>query len=212
MIEITCNTSCVHLPSVKTLDFKFVYVKTHKHYVNFISACPILQDLHAKHIYVHSEMNHDKNNVVPEKGFKYSITLSKLVRASISSKDVLFNGIDDVEFLRIITGFRSQEASFKFIPVFSNLIHIDLLFFHRSFHCWDGIVELLRHSPKLQILFIKKVHCVLCLFAFFFFLYILINVIFYSFDSGHAPAQPKNGNAQLRFLIVFRLTSARVLF
>jgi len=197
MIEITCNTSCVHLPSVKTLDLKFVYFKTQKDYVNFISACPI---------YVRSEMNHDKNNVVPEKGFKYSVTLSK---------DVLFNGIDDVEFLSIITGLRSQEASFKFIPVFSNLIHIDLLFFHSSFHCWDGVVELLRHSPKLQILFIKKVHCVLCLFAYSFFvflLYILINFIFYSFDSGQVPAQPKNGNAQFQFLNVFRLTSDRVLF
>jgi len=168
-IKIVSDTSCVYLPSVKTLDLKFVYFETRKDYVNFISACPILQDLHAKHIYVRSDMNRDKNNVELEKGFKSSVTLSTLVRASISSKDVLFNGIGNVEFLRITTGFQSREASFEFIPLFSNLIHIDLMFFHSSFHCWDGVVELLRHSPKLQILFIKKVRCVLCLSAYSFF-------------------------------------------
>jgi len=159
MIEIAHDTSYVYLPSVKTLDLKFVYFKARIDYANFLLGCPILQDLHAKHIYVRSEMNRDKNNVVAEKGLKSSVTLSKLVKASISSKDVLFNGIGNVEFLRIVTGFRSQEASFKFIPVFSNLIHLDLIFFHSSFHCWDGVVELLRHSPKLQILVIKKVCC-----------------------------------------------------
>jgi hypothetical protein len=210
-VKIARDTSYVYLPSVKTLDLKFVYFKTRKDYVNFLYGCPILQDLHSKHIYVRGDIN-DKNNVVPEKGFKSSVTLSKLDIASISSKDVMFNGIGNVEFLRIVTGFRSQEASFKFIPVFSNLIHIDLMFFHSSFHCWDGVVELLGHSPKLQILVIKKVRCYLCWFTYSFLsLYILINV-FYSFDSGQAPAQPKNGNAQFRFLNVFRLTSNHVLF
>jgi len=71
------------------------------------------------------------------------LTLAKLVRASIESKDAHFNGIDNVKFLQIIKGYGSKVESFKFIPVFSNLIHIELVFWYHSIHSWDGVVELL---------------------------------------------------------------------
>jgi len=154
-IDFSIDTSCVHLPLLKTLHLKHVGFRNRNDYINFLSASSILLKLHAEHICLHSEMHSDKNNI-PEEGLK-SLTLSKLVRASISSMDVLFNGIDNVEFLRITKGFEDQEASFIANPLFLNLNRIELVFCHRSFHCWDGIGELLHHCPKLQILIIKKV-------------------------------------------------------
>jgi hypothetical protein len=68
--------------------------------------------------------------------------------------DAHFNVIKNVKFLRIII---DQKESFKVIHVFSKLIHIDLSFSHYSFHNWDRVVQLLCHSPKLQILSIRKV-------------------------------------------------------
>ncbi|RHN65470.1 putative FBD domain-containing protein [Medicago truncatula] len=44
---------------------------------------------------------------------------------------------------------------FKAIPLFSNLIHIEL-WFNALFHGWDCVVELLCHCRKLQIVFIRK--------------------------------------------------------
>ncbi|KEH25411.1 putative FBD domain, leucine-rich repeat domain, L domain-containing protein [Medicago truncatula] len=153
-IDFSIDTSCVHLPLLKKLHLKYVGFRNRNDYINFLSASPILHKLHAEHIRLRSEMRSDKNNI-PEEGFK-SLTLSKLVRASISSMDALFNGIDNVEFLRITKGFKDQEATFIAIPLFPNLNHIELVFCNSSFHCWDGIGELLRHCPKLQILIIKK--------------------------------------------------------
>jgi hypothetical protein len=151
MLYIASDTSCVDLPLLKTLDLRNVYFKNRNDYINFLSACPILQDLHVERIYIQSKMHRDENNAQDE-GSR-SLTLSKLVRASFRSMDPLFNGIDNVEFLRITTGF--TEASFKVIKMFTKLIHIELRFFYNN--CWDGVVELLRHCPKLQILSIEKV-------------------------------------------------------
>jgi len=107
-------------------------------------------------------MNRSESNAL-EEGFK-SLTLSKLVRASIlSTNALLFNGINNVKFLRITLEYPSKGC-LKFIPLFPNLIHIDVVFSDFTLNCWDVLEELLRRSPKLQLLFIKKV----CLFASFF--------------------------------------------
>jgi len=151
MLYIASDTSCVDLPSLKTLDLRYVYFKIRNDYINFLSGCPIIQDLHVDRIDIRSEMDRVKNNA-PEEGLR-SLTLSNLVRASFSSMDPLFNGIDNVEFLSISTRFR--EASFKVITVFTNLIHLEVMFLCNS--CWDGVAELLRHCPKLQIISIRKV-------------------------------------------------------
>jgi hypothetical protein len=74
--------------------------------------------------------------------------------ASIDVVDAHSNVIKNVKFLRIII---HQKESVKVIQVFSNLIRIDLLFSHYSFHNWDHVVQLLCHSPKLQNFFIRKV-------------------------------------------------------
>lgn len=154
-LNVGADTSCVDLPSLKTLTLEYVYFENWNDYINFLYGCPILEDLQVEDISIRTLTKHYENNV-PDVGFK-SLTLAKLVRASIDSKDAHFNGIDNVEFLRIIKGYGSKEECFEFIPVFSNLVHIELVFWYHSIHSWDGVVELLRHSPRLQILFIKKV-------------------------------------------------------
>jgi len=57
------DTSCVHLPSLKTLNLTSVSFENQNDYINFLYACPILEDLHAEPIYF---MRHDENNVSKE--------------------------------------------------------------------------------------------------------------------------------------------------
>jgi len=157
------NTSCVNLPSLKTLNLTSVSFQNWNDYGNFLYACPILEDLHAEPIYF---MGHDQNNA-SEEGLK-SLTLPKLVRASIGIRDVVVNGIDNVKFLRVDMDYR-KALSWKAIPLFQNLISIELLFPSYPYICWDGVVELLRYCPKLQILFIKKVFLFACFFLSIYF-------------------------------------------
>jgi len=49
---LTIDTSCVDLPPLKTLHLKIVCFQDGSDYINFLSACPILQDLHAEYIYI----------------------------------------------------------------------------------------------------------------------------------------------------------------
>lgn len=75
---------------------------------------------------------------------------------------VPFNVINNVEFLHISSShdpylqMHDHVDIFKAIPLFSNLIHIEL-WFNALFHGWDCVVELLCHCRKLQIVFIRKV-------------------------------------------------------
>jgi len=62
--------------------------------------------------------------------------------------DPLCHGINNVEFLSL--RIRFTEASFKVITVFTNLIHLELMFYYNA--CWYGVLELLLHCPKLQIM------------------------------------------------------------
>lgn len=155
---------CVDLPSLKTLHFNYVSFKNNNDFIKLLNACPLLQDLHASYI------KYDKKKNKEAKEFK-SLSLSKLVRANISSKDVPFTAMYNIEFLCI---FLRPGVTFKSIPVFQNLIHIELWFSYKLFRSWDGIVELLQNCPKLQILFIRKVCGLVCFyFDCCFFRYIL---------------------------------------
>jgi len=146
------NNLCADLPSLKTLHFRSVRFKNKNDFMKLLNACPLLQDLHASYI------KYDENNE-EAKEFK-SLSLSKLVRANICSKDIPFTAIYNVDFLCI---FVRSGVTFKSIPVFQNLIHIELWFY--NFSCgWDGIVELLLNCPKLQILFIRKVCGLVCFY------------------------------------------------
>lgn len=177
-LKIVVDNLCFDLPSLKTLVLEREYFKNQKNdFVKLLNACPILEDLHTYYPRLRIMKRKDSNEV---QEFK-SLFLSKLVRAYIHSMDVPFDAINNVEYLCIIQDeeersygmnieehsfeIKIEEASFKDIPVFQNLICIELWFFS-VFRGWDGVVELLRHCPKLQIFFIRKV----CEVVTFFFL------------------------------------------
>jgi hypothetical protein len=77
---------------------------------------------------------------------------------------------------------KNMEEFFKRIPVFHNLIHVELCF-AGFFHGWDGVVDFLRHCPKLQILHTSKVYGVVTFYFLLLFssyiIYILTSAIFY---------------------------------
>lgn len=127
MLNIGNDTSGVNLPSLKSLKLNYVSFQNWNDYINFLSSCPNLEDLHLK------DICYMDNNSASETAFKKSLALSKLVRLCIGS----------------------QDDFFKLISDFPNLIHIKLWLSH--LHCWDDVVKLLRLCPKLQILYIKTV-------------------------------------------------------
>ncbi|KAK2366357.1 F-box/FBD/LRR-repeat protein [Trifolium repens] len=134
-LRITSDTSCVHLPSLKTLHLKLVSFDNQNECINFLSACPNLKDLHVEV----SCTRHYGNYALRE----WTI-------------DYMFDVVKNVQFLSIACNPGNQQCSFKNIPVFQNLIHIELWF--RCCLClyWDDVAELLRYCPKLQILLINK--------------------------------------------------------
>jgi hypothetical protein len=129
MLRIGDDTSCVHLPSLKTLHLDVVIFLNQNDCINFLSACPKLEHLHAK-VYLQFDQG---------------------------SMDFMFDVVKNVQFLSIVCNPSNQQGSLKNIPVFQNLIHIELRLRGFSCLCWNDIAELLRHCPKLQILFIIKV-------------------------------------------------------
>ncbi|GAU37616.1 hypothetical protein TSUD_365370 [Trifolium subterraneum] len=157
-LQIGTDTSSVHLPSLKTLHLTCVYFTDQNDYINFLSACPNVDDLEVEYIF-HKKKKHDKIKsftlsklVKASIGLIYAYEYYKLLQASIGAMNAMFNGIRNVQFLRINV---MRKAPFKVMPVFSNLIHIELVFCNIPTH-WDDVLELLQNCPKIQILFIKK--------------------------------------------------------
>ncbi|KAK2420427.1 F-box/FBD/LRR-repeat protein [Trifolium repens] len=134
-LRITSDTSCVHLASLKTLHLKIVSFDNQNECINFLSACPNLKDLHVEVSCTRHYGNYARR--------KWTI-------------DYMFDVVKNVQFLSIACNPGNQQCSFKNIPVFQNLIHIELWFRCCLCLCWDDVAELLRHCPKLQILFIDK--------------------------------------------------------
>jgi hypothetical protein len=151
LLRVETENLCVDLPSLKTLELKHVCFEFQDDIKKLLNASPNLQDLHTSYpIYLRREKNEFK-----------SLILSKLVRADINSTDVPFDAISNVEFLRLLMAqdpisHRNIENFFERIPVFQNLIRVEL-WFAGFFHGWDGIVDFLQHCPKLQILYMSKV-------------------------------------------------------
>jgi len=165
-LKVKARILRVHLPSLKTLHLKFVSFGMQSDFIKILNACPILQDLHTTCL---SYRRHDENSKSQQ---LKSLFLSKLVRADIGlSDDVSFTAIANVDFLHIRD---IERSSFKDIPLFRNLIHIEL-WFCNSFHDWVGVVSLLQHCPKLQILFIKKVCGIVCFYFDYSFFHIYFN-------------------------------------
>ncbi|XP_057425444.1 F-box/FBD/LRR-repeat protein At4g26340-like [Lotus japonicus] len=128
--------SSVYLPSLKTLHLDNAWITRLRYLMELLYGCPVLEDLILNDI--------DFNDCSFEGKVK---TLSKLVRA-----DVIFDSyrhlipvkaFSNVEFLRI------DECDVE-IPVFSNLIHLELIF--GDFIKWSLALDMLNHCPKLQTL------------------------------------------------------------
>jgi hypothetical protein len=148
-LKVEAEILNVDLPSLKTLHLRFVRFQNKNDFMKLLNACPILEELHTSH------PRYVENNEAEE--FK-TLFLSKLVRADVGPVDVPFNAISKVEFLRIDY---AQKTTLTSIPVFQNLIHIELLFYH-FFLGWDSVIELLQHCPNLQILCMRKVCELIC--------------------------------------------------
>ncbi|AES98838.1 putative F-box domain, FBD domain, leucine-rich repeat domain, L domain-containing protein [Medicago truncatula] len=137
-LVVKAENLCVDLPSLKILHLVEICFKYKNDFMKLLNGCPVLEDLHTRV---------EENNAA--EGFK---PLSKLVRADINSYDVPFDAINNLEFLCIRV---APENTFKTIPLFQNLIHIKL-WLYDFIHGWDGVVELLQHCPKLQVLFVRR--------------------------------------------------------
>ncbi|AES97668.2 putative F-box domain, FBD domain, leucine-rich repeat domain, L domain-containing protein [Medicago truncatula] len=149
-LKVEGENLCVDLPNLKTLHLRYVSFETQNNFSKLLKACPILQNLHASFLLYRRA---DENNKVEE--FK-PLFLSKLVRARFCSTDIPVNLISNVEFLHIANAGEALKGfRFKSIPVFQNLINIQLWFLE-FFHGWNGVVDMLQNCPKLQILFIRK--------------------------------------------------------
>ncbi|XP_045799495.1 F-box/FBD/LRR-repeat protein At5g56420-like [Trifolium pratense] len=161
-LRIGTDTSSVHLPSLKTLHLSCVNFTNQNDFINFLSACPNVDDFKVVGPIFHMLVKASSGPIFA-KLVKASIgpIYAKFIKLIEATTAAMFNGIRNVQFLRvgIVT-----EASFKVIPVFSNLIHIEIVFYsHRPSH-WDDVVDVLQHCPKLKILFIK----VCCIVPFIF--------------------------------------------
>jgi len=69
MLYIASDTSSVDLPSLKALDLRYVFLKNRNDYLNFLSGCRIIQDLHVDRINIRSKMHRVENNA-PEEGLE----------------------------------------------------------------------------------------------------------------------------------------------
>jgi hypothetical protein len=163
---------CADLPLLKTLHLKRVRFEYQNDIIKLLKSSPNLEDLNTS--FRISEKNFEVQEVK-------SLFLSKLVRADIRANnvypiDVPFNVIHNVEFLRLerlqVPSLQTNTKEiFKRSPVFQNLTHAKL-WFRGFFDGWDVVVEFLRHCPKLQILYIRKVCGVICSCYFLYIYYI----------------------------------------
>jgi hypothetical protein len=144
-LVVKAENLCVDLPSLKILYLKLICFKYNKDIMTLLNGCPVLEDLYT--------CGRGYTRFVEDNAAEGFKPLSKLVRADISSYDVPFDAIKNVEFLSIHV---LPENIFKTIPLFQNLIHIKLWFI-RFVHGWNGVVKLLQQCPKLQVLFVRRV-------------------------------------------------------
>ncbi|RHN56047.1 putative F-box domain, leucine-rich repeat domain, L domain-containing protein [Medicago truncatula] len=106
-LVVKAENLCVDLPSLKILSLKEICFTYNKDIMKLLNGCPVLEDLHT---FGREYTRFVEDNAA--EGFK---PLSKLVRADISSYDVPFHAIKNVEFLSIHV---APENIFKTIHCF----------------------------------------------------------------------------------------------
>ncbi|XP_039682866.1 F-box protein At4g09920 [Medicago truncatula] len=90
-LQVEVENLCRDLPSLKTLQLRFVRFKNKNVLQQLLNASPNLEDLNA-----YGTSKHDKNSAPV--GVK-SLSLAKLVRAEMRAIDVPYNVVNNVEFL-----------------------------------------------------------------------------------------------------------------
>ncbi|ESW12626.1 hypothetical protein PHAVU_008G128500 [Phaseolus vulgaris] len=138
--------STVDFPLLKIMHLRNLEFSDHRHFAEFVSAAPNLEDLEAVDLTFRCR--------AVEGSFK---NLPKLVRATISKMDVPLAVVTDVRFLRL----NWMDAEVKeFVPnrgfnVFRNLIQIE--FGYKNYtKDWVEVLEMLKFFPKLQVLTVDK--------------------------------------------------------
>ncbi|XP_057437531.1 F-box/FBD/LRR-repeat protein At5g56420-like [Lotus japonicus] len=136
----------VELPLLKTLHLDHVTFLKSQHFADLLNGCPLLENLEAKII----SSAYDPSS---ESETKFT-TLPKLVRADAFTVWIGF-GIPvrtfcNVEFLRID---RFCDVD---IPIFPNLIRLDLIFEVGVYSKWESVLDMLNHCPQLQILVLEN--------------------------------------------------------
>ncbi|XP_061366705.1 F-box/FBD/LRR-repeat protein At4g00160-like [Gastrolobium bilobum] len=144
------SLSRVDFPALKILHFNFVRFLERRYLAEFLSGCPVLEDLETNGLYF-------SNNLLNVGECK---SLSKLVRAYISKTHIPLEAVNNVESLRIDwlddVNDKDMTPSIKFlIPEFYNLTHIELTYFYFNMN-WVELVEVLKHCPLLQVLIINQ--------------------------------------------------------
>ncbi|XP_027351262.1 F-box/FBD/LRR-repeat protein At4g00160-like [Abrus precatorius] len=133
--------SSIELRSLKTLRLEAVHFESFRSFMDFLAGCPNLEDFEAEYVIYDSEDDYR------DYGDIKSSTLNKLMKASIFDCDIPFPPkiFHNVEFLCM--EIPKEHRCYSHFPTFYNLTCMELFFLD---HNWDLLVELLKHTPKLQ--------------------------------------------------------------
>ncbi|GAU44400.1 hypothetical protein TSUD_246260 [Trifolium subterraneum] len=113
-----------------------------------LNGCPILEDLQTRIYYTEEQGEGVRLN-----------TLSKLMRANISTIDVPIKAIHNVHFLQLkMLGMPLEPKINSYYSDFlllESLVQLELRFYNMQYH-WDDVVNVLLNCTKLQILSITQ--------------------------------------------------------
>ncbi|KAK2413809.1 FBD-associated F-box protein [Trifolium repens] len=125
----------VDFPFLKSLHLNCVHFDERWFIFKFLTGCPILEDVEVENITIASMSD------CPDRVHK---RLPKLVRANISDTPIIYLPLEPfciVESLRLVEVFDN-------IPVFSNLTHVQLVYY--TYVDWHLFFDVLKKCPKLQ--------------------------------------------------------------
>ncbi|XP_057437488.1 putative F-box/FBD/LRR-repeat protein At4g13965 [Lotus japonicus] len=150
VLKLKCVTfkdfSSVQLPSLKALHLDYFAFSKSQHFIDLLNGCPLLEILEVRSVAFDCVDD-------PSSGRNFT-TLSKLVRADFCHTLTDFylpvRIFYNVEFLRI------EEFCDVDIPIFPNLIHLDLIF--RRNLKWESVFDMLNHCPQLQIFVLHNLY------------------------------------------------------